>query len=300
MRIAIALLLISANVACADPPAANANAPIAKRRVFVLHSGLHTVLSDPHPNFATENIRDVLIEDGIKARDIVLIRNPFPLATLKNLFPRDSLTMFLESTLPNTRTSHDAYVRLHRALVQQEVSLRDELVWIGHSAGGQMGMTMAHLADAIAKYPQLAKEAKSYRFDMVVTLGTPVGSNLVPPDVKLRHYFSPEDRVVRLASIYGTFALRALGQKIRLLEFPPDLRGDSVVRIFQEVEHPYWDEARIVRRVLREFQPPTRPLWQSPALVTSFGQGLSCLLTRVMEEEYRVALEDPPVGPSTR
>src|SRR6266849_3479115 len=74
-----------------DKPAGPAKAVVvkeeAKRRVYVLHSGVHTILADPRKNIAAEKLREGLQKRGVAAKDIVVLDNPYPTATLRKMFP---------------------------------------------------------------------------------------------------------------------------------------------------------------------------------------------------------------------
>jgi len=164
------LVVIAADVR-ADPP---------PRRVYALHSGVHIFLAHPDKNHAAKVLRNELLRRGVAERDLIVLDCPFPDASWKNMVPRDGVMMFLDSMTPSSKVAHDAYQRMHEAFQKHGVGPTDEVVWIGHSAGGQMGMTMVHLAAEWPKHPALAKTAKPYRFHTVVALGTPVG-NLSSP-----------------------------------------------------------------------------------------------------------------------
>ena len=185
------------------------------RRVFVLHSGLHFVLSKPDKNAAAKNLRANLLRRGVADRDIVVLDNPFPTASWVEVVPRAGLDMYVQSMDPGSRVAQDAYRRFDAALRRHGVTSADRVVWVGHSAGGQMGMTLAHLAHSLPRYPELAKDARPYRFEMVVTLGTPVGSNHVPSGVKLRHYHSPADTVAGVMARNGSEVTAPLGYAVR-------------------------------------------------------------------------------------
>ena len=169
----------------------------------------------------------------------------------------------------------------------------DKLIWIGHSAGGQIGMTMAHLGSSLSKYPDLAQQAAPHPFDMVVTLGAPLGVDLVPASVKQRHYYSPKDIVVRLTCDYGNFFLRCLGSDAHILRTPPRLGGNSTVRIFNGYGHPDWPNGRIIARILAEYRGDLRPAWRSVTLSPGTGSSLANLLYEALEEQCRLSIEDP-------
>jgi pimeloyl-ACP methyl ester carboxylesterase len=295
--------LSAASVALADEPkgtakpAATEPAAAVKppRRVYVLHSGLHTILSDPVKNIAAQKIREGLHKRGVADKDLVVLDNPFPTASWKSLFPFQGFTMFFDSIEPSSRVSHEAYRRLHKALEAQGVDVKDDVVWVGHSAGGQIGLTMAHLGRNLGKYPELAKEAVAYHVDMVITLGAPVGSNHLPPDVKLRHYYSADDRVVRWVSRVGPWVGYPLGYRTRLSKVPASLGENCMIRCFGEVEHPSWDvEGRVLDRILGEAVADFRPLWHSQLPLARWGLSLSELLCRGLEDECHISVEDPP------
>src|SRR5262245_48395044 len=50
----------------------------AARRVYVLHSGVHTILAHPNKNVFAETMRDMLKKRGIAEQDIVVLENPYP------------------------------------------------------------------------------------------------------------------------------------------------------------------------------------------------------------------------------
>ena len=286
--LALSLLLTFAHPAWGTPPERS------PRRVYVLHSGLHTIFSHPWPNLIADSLRTSLLLAGVPEQNIVVLDNPYPTASWGNMFPRQALDIFLDSMAPTTKTAQEAYVRLHKALASRNVGPQDEVIWVGHSAGGQMGITMAYLARSLDRFPELARAVSPYQFVMVVTLGSPVGANPLSADVKLRHYYSSMDKVVRWASLYGTFALRCMGYKVNIEEIPPRMQPGSAVRVFQGVEHPFWDEARVVNRILAEFEPGYRPGWQQVPWTSSIGPGLAALLAQALERETGLSLEDPP------
>src|SRR5579864_4973963 len=69
-----------------------ANKEVTKRRVYVLHSGVHTILADPRKNIAAEKLREGLEKRGVPARDIVVLDNPYPTANFRKMFPLQLVT----------------------------------------------------------------------------------------------------------------------------------------------------------------------------------------------------------------
>src|SRR5947209_3302500 len=97
------LLLILAlypdQFACADKPIGTAKQALTEpetvekstRRVYLLHSGLHTIWSDPIKNSAAETLKEGLHKRGVAIKDLVVLDNPFPTASWRSLVPFESL-----------------------------------------------------------------------------------------------------------------------------------------------------------------------------------------------------------------
>ncbi len=224
----------------ADAPSKTGPPKRPARRIYVLHSGVHTILANPNKNIFAESMRDMLKKRGIAERDIVVLENPYPTARWINMFPTECLTMFMASARPDSKVVLDAYTRMDAALKKQEVGCEDELILIGHSAGGQMCLTLAHLASKHATFPDLAKCTDAYHIDMVVTLGAPIASNALSSDVKVRHYLSPGDSVPRRV-VQARPLLRVLGYDAVINVVPAKLSAACKVRMFLDIEHPKWD-----------------------------------------------------------
>ncbi|MSQ93998.1 MAG: hypothetical protein EXR98_05510 [Gemmataceae bacterium] len=272
-----------------------ASAPFAdaqtKRRVFVLHSGMHIILAPLDKDHASRTLKANLAERGVAERDLVAIANPFAMATVKEMIPRQGLILYVESADPASRSSQEAYLRLDAALKAHSVSKNDEIVWIGHSAGGQIGMTMAHLAHNLAKYPELAKKTQAYRFDTVITLGAAVGSNPTPADVKLRHYHSPADTMIFFLCKHGNVVAESVKSKVQF-RVCYDLGPKAKVRVFPGIEHMEWyDDDAVLKSILREFELTGRPAWRRPHADAATGVGLSQLFAQALEAEFKISLE---------
>lgn len=270
---------------------ASANAQ-EKRRVYVLHSGMHIILAPADKNHAARTMKELLGKRGIAERDLIAMESPFPTATWENAIPREGLVIYLEAADPASRSSHDAYVRLHKVLQANKVGKDDDIVWIGHSAGGQIGMSMAHLAHNLNKYPDLAKKTQPYHFDTVITLGTAVGANPVPAGVKLRHYYSAGDTMIFVLSKHGNVVSEAMKSKV---VFRPchELGPNAKVRVFPGIEHPWWyTDDDVLARILAEFEPAYCPAWRKVQADISCGVGLSQLMSKALESELRISLEE--------
>ncbi|MFO0964958.1 MAG: hypothetical protein U0793_05120 [Gemmataceae bacterium] len=271
-----------------------AGEPRPKRRVFVLHSGIHTILANPSINIGAERLAEGLKRRGVRGEDVVVLSNPFPKASWKSMFPREAVVMYFDSLTPTSKVAQDAYIRMDRALKDAKVGPDDEIIWVGHSAGGQLGMTVAHLATSLDKYPDLARTVRPYRVSMVVTLGTPIGANLMPESVRLRNYFSPDDNVVQMATKSTWFMSTAFGFKGKISPCSDVLCRTWEARVFHDIEHNEWTkEDRILDRIYAELQGEYRPAWHS-ALCPRPGLCLSQMLAHVLSQECHISLEDPP------
>jgi hypothetical protein len=265
----------------------------AKRRVFVLHSGMHIILAPKDKNHAARTLKQLLKARGVPEADLVALESPFPTATWSDMVPREGLLLYLDSADPASRRSQDAYVRLHQALQDHHVTRADDIVWVGHSAGGQIGMTMAHLAHNLGKYPELAKKTKPYHFDTVITLGSAVGSNPVPAEVKLRHYYSAGDTMIYALTKHGNVVAESMNSKVC---FGPscELGANAKMRVFHGIEHAYWyTNAPVLERILNEFDPAFRPVWRRSHAETGCGFGLGQLMANVLDSELNISLEEP-------
>jgi hypothetical protein len=271
--------------------AMNVQAQAPKRRVFVVHSGMHIIFAPADKNEAARTLKAILPKCGIADRDVVMLDCPFPTATWQNMVPRDGLLMYLESADPASRSAQAAYQRLHAALVAQKVSSQDDIVWIGHSAGGQMGMAMAHLAHHLDKNPALVRSTQPYRFEAVITLGSAVGADPVPKEVKLRHYFSASDSMIYLLTKHGNVLADSLKSAVR---FRPccEIGANTKVRVFPKIEHGGWyTDEDVLSCILREFKQNDCPHWRRAHAEVGAGIGLSQLMAQALDSQFGIALE---------
>jgi hypothetical protein len=267
----------------------------APRRVYALHSGVHILLAPPDKNFAALVLRDELQRRGVPMRDIVVLECPFPDANWKNMFPREGLTMFLDSMSPGSRVAHDAYRRIDKAFRASGVGPTDEIVWIGHSAGGQMGLTMARLSADLTKHPDLAKSAKPYRFHTIITLGTPLGCNDAPDDVRVREYFSPQDKVVRIMCDFGPWVLPKMGHKCVLRPCTPAPGKNCLTRCWYDMQHPDWIvEKRILDAVWQDINGSRTSWWHEPRAAERPSAALAQLLGQMLECRNRIDIQELP------
>jgi hypothetical protein len=288
MRYCIALCLAWSLLASI----AQAQETAAKRRVYVLHSGMHIIFAQTDKNYAARTMKKVLMDRGIPERDLIQMESPFPTATWSNMIPKEGLVIYLGSADPASRQSREAYERLHTALKERKVTSNDDIIWLGHSAGGQMGMTMAYIAHNLSKFPELAKKTQPYHFDTVITLGTAVGSNHVPSEVKLRHYYSTADSMLYILTKHGNVVSESIESKVR---FCPshNLGSNGKIRVFADLEHAdYYTDDATVACILGECQAPKCPDWRRCHADAGCGFGLSQLIARSLESELRISLEE--------
>lgn len=280
----------------ADDSPAKSEVKASRRKVYVLHSGIHTILSNPEKNIAAISLREGLLQRGVADKDIIVLSNPFPTATWKSMFPVDCFKMFAECATPESKVAHEAYLRMHKALGAQGVNEDDEIIWIGHSAGGQMGLTMCYMAGNLSKFPTL-QTTRAYHFDTVICLGAPLSVKQFPTNVKFRHYYSPEDKVVQFAVNYGPTAFRVIGRRVTIAGLPKTLPQNGKIRIFRDIEHPYWDvDRRVLDRIISETNPSLQPLWCRQCITPSPAASLVHLVSRALDEHYNITLEDLPNG----
>src|SRR4051794_33516363 len=91
------LLIVSTQAALAQ----------SKRRVYVLHSGMHIILAPTEKNHASRTLREELLKRGVADADVVALDSPFPMATFSDPVPRDGLLIYLGSADPASRASQD-------------------------------------------------------------------------------------------------------------------------------------------------------------------------------------------------
>lgn len=274
---------------------ADASAERQPKRVYVLHSGMHIYWSHPWKNHAAEVLRDALVKRKVPAEHIVVLDNPFPSASFRNMVPREGVAMFLDSMKPDSDFSQQAYLRLHKALQAHGVGPKDEIVWIGHSAGGQIGLTMAYLSETLERHPKLKDAAQSYRFHTIATLGTPVGGNHVPDKVEVRHHYSPQDKVVRLVCDGAPWILQSLGVGHKIAPCVTPLDDNCRVHCWYGIDHPYWIwEDRVIDCILNEANGARPSPWNTPTAALQPGMHLPQLISRLLAESAGVVVEELP------
>jgi hypothetical protein len=299
--IALVLALGTGPVALADPPVLGTphvepgpdKDGNVRRRVYVLHSGIHTILANKNKNIFAENMRDSLIKRGVAERDIVVLPTPYPTARWFNMFPKQCLTWFMDSADPNSWVPQAAYARMDQALKSQDVGPNDDLVWIGHSAGGQMGLTVAFLAANHEKYPTLA-HTLPYHFHMVITLGSPIVRNLLPPEIEARHYLSPRDQVPRRLAQLTPPLLWMFGYHLPIKMPRVQSCSNCKVRLFLDIQHHDWDvEERVADRIVAEQVPGYFPLWQPALAYLTPRWAWLPALCQTLDAYWHVTIEDP-------
>src|SRR4051812_1895504 len=105
-------LLFSAGSWLTEQVQAQTEATPGKRRVYVLHSGMHIILAPADKNQAVVSLKQMLRERGIPSTDIVPLDCPYPTASWSDVVPRDGLLLYLASADPGSRAAQEAYQRL--------------------------------------------------------------------------------------------------------------------------------------------------------------------------------------------
>ena len=65
-----------------------------KRRVYVLHSGMHVILAPKDKDHAARTLKEELAKRGVAERDIVALDSPFPTASWDEMVPKGGLLIF--------------------------------------------------------------------------------------------------------------------------------------------------------------------------------------------------------------
>lgn len=247
------------------------------RRLYVLHSGM--IDSE---NGAANSLRRGLMERGVADRDIVVLPTPYPRETL---FGRpcpgsENFRIFRESADPTSAVSRTAYQNYQAALTRAGIRPGDEVVWVGHSAGGQMGMTLAGMA----------RDQQGFQMSHIITLGSPIQRANAPEDVRVRNYQSPQDRTVNY-EVQDSLS-EIIGAPVQVY---PRLDGNDRTRVFTGVGHSQWyTNPQVLDRILTETNPDYRPLWyhqiNSPGRMTQ----LLGTVSRGLDEGLNLTFEGVP------
>lgn len=225
-----------------------ASSPLAKRRVYVLHSGM----SAPQ-NEAANSLKQGLMKRGVPERDIAVLANTYPerdyLQAARDNQQEANSVIYRASTDPNSAVAKDVFQRYTAALKRLDVKPGDEITWVGHSAGGQMGMTLSNMAKAEKQFPM----------DTLITLGSPIHRNArVPQEIKVRNYLSQQDEWVNLKS--EEWLSRQIGVPITVTALHDN---NDKLRLFSNIPHSQWyKDDRVLDRIITESDPTHKPDWQ--------------------------------------
>lgn len=261
-------------------PQAPPEALKAPRTLYVLHGGM----SDPG-NGSVKNIYAYLLSRGISDQDIVMLENIYPaippaITPLPNLSGKNKgkkLSAYLKEKALETkrnallnwnlykqsadldsdisRYTYKTLTRRLEALQKQQPQQPVRLVWIGLSAGGQLGLTMA---EKFSLNTTTLQDEARVNFDTIVTMGSPIVRNNAPHAVRIIANISDQDQVLVQTTRPGYSGL-LLGTEV--FSTPPNLDNNDEVR-------------KIQMRLSREMDPAEgHNLWhRDPAVL---GQALS-------------------------
>lgn len=258
-------------------------APASKRVVYVLHSGMR----DPG-NDAAKSLQAALLKRGIRSEDILIMPAVYPTMVLDpsdikfGQGVRTNLRTFNQSANPDSLIAKKAYQDFTKTMKDNGVKPGDQVVWVGDSAGGQMGFTVSKmLADNVDN-----KNGQKLQFDTIVTLGSPIAKNQVSKEVKVRHYTSESDLIQ-----HGRFLGGLVGKPI-----PENLDSNDRVRYFKKIGHLDWykdNDPAIVDRIVTETQPGLQQPWRLSGLLSSNpGVHFGGLMRSALDEKFLHTFED--------
>jgi pimeloyl-ACP methyl ester carboxylesterase len=219
--------------------------PVAShRQVYVLHSGMN----DPD-NTAAISLRQGLLARGVRPEDIIVMPARFPGFGASVTGMQENWNRYRAATDPNSTFCQQTYQDLQQELLRRNIRPTDSLTWIGHSAGGQVGLSVCNTA----------QQSGPFRFRQVITLGTPTAANPAPPEVQVRQYISPSDGVLVATNQMGMDGVTAEAYASRL-------DSNDRVRVFNSVTHGQWhSDPAVLDRIIAETQPerlpPPRTWW---------------------------------------
>lgn len=230
-------------------PAPQEKSALLPETLYVLHGGM----ADPN-NDSTEDIHQYLLSRGIPEAQVVVLANPYPaiapnlkdVGQLLDTIEKNGFGRFLKTTARQTKANMlinwdifkdssnltspvtmEAYHQLMVALKEKQAAFGNRpirIVWIGLSAGGQMGLTLTE---------KLASESPAlngaFEVETIVTLGSPILRNQVPARVRIVTCISNEDEVLSQTTRPGAAKL-FIGQDVT--KIPPNQDANDEVREF--------------------------------------------------------------------
>lgn len=213
------------------------------RTVYILHGGM----SDPD-NKSPQNIEKYILSRGVVPADVIVLPNPYPaippdftnLPDVKGKDRNKNIGNFIKNIAleakDNSQDNWQVYkhtleldsdvtqATYHNLLSQlqekksQNPTLPLNIVWVGLSAGGQMGLTMSQL---------MARDNPDFQFKTIVTIGSPVVHNEAPAAVQIICNISDQDQVLMQTTRPG-YAKVVVGQDIK--KVPPNMDANDEVR----------------------------------------------------------------------
>jgi hypothetical protein len=247
------------------------------RHIYVLHSGMR----DPE-NEAATSMKQGLLKRGVPEGDIILMppvypemnTNPLSLGVGRGV--SENLSIYRESSQLDSKVSQKAHQNLLKLLKERGVSPQDKLHWVGHSAGGQMGLTLSGRLDRDNKN---LPNTPGFQFDSIITTGSPIATNSAPSEVKIRHYTSESDTIQ-----HGSLLGGLVGKPI-----PDNMDRNDVVRHFNQIGHLDWykdKDTSVFDKIVqdtqgrdsqKEGQQNATPSWAYRAQSLNFGDRFSGL-----------------------
>jgi pimeloyl-ACP methyl ester carboxylesterase len=186
--------------------------------------------------------------------------------------PRENISIFRSSSDPRSDVSRTAFENYTCLMTGAGVQPGDNIVWVGHSAGGQMGLTMSHLADRNNQFP----------ISTVITMGSPIATNHAPSGVRVLNFTSPEDRIQ-----HGAIG-RQVGQP-----FAPNRDNNDRAVLFHRVGHTDWyrdSDPAVLDQVVALSTPPAPARVERPFLGPQFLPNLVALGQNTLDSHFNVRI----------
>lgn len=202
-----------------------ATEPPARRRVYVLHSGMNDRDNEGANSIRTHllSLRDANGKPLVDEKDIVVLKNEYPhmelvererqeIADRWKGWPRwmakvatavqsvvntvQNFFVYNRMRRPESSMAQASYQNFRQQLADAGVGPNDELVGMAHSGGGQVMLTLDGLASR-------DKRHGGQHFSSLVLFGCPIGQNHAHPDTRVVSYDSKDDNIVNIATEEG-------------------------------------------------------------------------------------------------
>ena len=268
-------------------PQAPSEKPAPRRRVYVLHSGMNDRDNEGANTIRTHllSLRDANGKPLVDEKDIVVLKNEYPHMELVEHERRDienrwkgwprwmakvatavqsvvntiqNFFVYNRMRRPESSMAQASYRNFRQQLADAGVGPDDELIGMAHSGGGQVMLTLDHLASR-------DKRHNRQHFSSLVLFACPIGQNHAPAETRIVSYDSPADNIVNIATEEGLqryIGLPPLG--IAPTIRPPNRDSNDTHVVLPGVDHRAWfRDPRFTRDALQRLglmpQPTPQP-----------------------------------------